>query len=311
MADADSALLEAALARLSATGQIEYTGEFGAEITTFIPFVAWLKASGHLEGRRVVTYGGMRPYYFFVGDEEYAEKRGPRHWLPPDQRDWPSNSTYTATRQHWHRPPDYRARYQAQGRQFERPVMFVQNKFTIEWDRGPVNYIPLNALLLLFERTAGRFDVVYSRPGIVPMGPGYTVDHQVHCHYPDLAVAREFAHVTVLEQQCADGGDYNLTKLETLAKAHVLVGVQGGGSHLLACFKGAVLLLLDYESDEYPHAYASGPYKYLADPPPVLLLTRSHTDFAVGVQLIASMGVTSGNVTLDSGLLTAFQALVF
>ena len=310
MAVDDQALLEAALNRLRTTGRIEYTGDYGAEIATFIPFVGWLKASGHLEGRKVVTYGGMRPYYFFLDDGEYAEKPGPREWLPPDERDWPSNSTYTATRQPWHRPPDYRAQYRNQGRRFERPVIFVQNKFTVEWEHGPINYMPLKALRSLFERTADRFDVVYSRPGIAPPALGYTVDHQTHCDYPALAVPKDIAHVTVLEQLCADGRAYNQTKLELLAKSHLMVGVQGGGAHLLACFNAAVLLLLHYLGEEHPHAYASGPYKYLADPAPVLLLTRHPQEFENAVELIATMSVQPGRVTLDSSRQKAFEALV-
>ncbi len=56
----DEALLKGVLKRLRSTGIVEFSGEFGNEITTFLPFAHWLKREGHLEGRRVRTYEGMR-----------------------------------------------------------------------------------------------------------------------------------------------------------------------------------------------------------------------------------------------------------
>ena len=284
----DQALLDDALARLKATGTIEYRGEFGNEITTFIPFVHWLKHEGLLAGRRVVTYRGMRPYYFFLDDGEYDEKTGERHWLPPPQRDWPSSNSYTATRQNWHVMPDYRARYRDEGRRFERPLLFIQNKFCVEWNSGPINYLPLYALQEIFALAGRRFDIVYSRPR--RMGGGdYTADHAHDCDYPDLAIARRFPEVIVLEDYVAQARvPYNLAKLQILAKCWLSIAVQGGGAHLLACFGGGVMLLLHREGPEHPHAYAAGPYKYLASPPPILLVAHDYQQFSRGVELLTN-----------------------
>jgi hypothetical protein len=306
----DQELLSGSLDRLQATGAIEYTGEYGAEITTFIPFAFWLKTQGLLSGRRVVTYRGMRPYYYFLDDDEFHEKPDRRQWFPFRQRDWPTNATSLATKQPWHVLPNYRSRYGSQGRTFERPVLFIQNKFAVEWDKGPINYLPLSLLKVLFSFAADRFDVVYSRPGIMPESADYTTDANGHCDYPDLALAKSFDNVLILEDLCADGrASYNLTKLEILAKSRVFVAVQGGGAHLLACFGGSVLLLLHREGDEYPHAYTSGPYTYLSTPPPVLLLARDHDQLAAGVNLVGVLQPTSSGVQLDDKFAPVLQSL--
>ncbi|MGH7749617.1 MAG: hypothetical protein ACREQ5_33350, partial [Candidatus Dormibacteria bacterium] len=291
----ERALLARALAGLEATGVIEYSGEFGAEITTFIPFVHWLQTSGRLCGRRVVTYGGMRPYYFFLDDAQYCEKGAKRSWQAHDRRPWPGSSTYSAIRRPWLRPVDFRARYRDQGLAFERPVLFIQNKFCIEWYRGPVNYIPLDSLETLFAFSRDRFDVVYSCPRTGNDRALFVGDDNADCEYPDLSLARSFKNVLVLEDHCAStGAPFNQTKLEILAKSHLFVGVQGGASHLLACFPDSVLLLLHVEGDEYPHAYAAGPYTYLADPAPILLLTRRIWEFRRGVALMGALTVEGG-----------------
>lgn len=294
-------LLDSAIARLRETGEIAYEGEFGAEITTFIPFVVWLKTRGMLSGRRVRTYAGMRAYYYFLDDAEYAEQSGERAWLPPDQRAWPSNSSYTATRQEWHRMPDYRARYAGEGMRFERPVLFIQNKFCVEWGEGPINYLPLKALERLFALAGEQFDVVYSRPRAMGGRDDYAADDNSDCDYPDLSMARRFPSVLVLEDYVAANGlDYNRTKLQIAAKAHLFVAVQGGGAHLLACFGDSLLLLLHRVGDEYPHCYAAGPYTYLADPPPLLLIARDTAPLMRGIDLVAEARSADGRLQIPA-----------
>jgi len=303
-------MLDQALNRLKATGAIEYTGEFGAEITTFIPFAFWLKTQGLLSGRRVITYGGMRPYYYFLDDDEFHEKLGPRQYLPAEQRDWPTNSTYTATKQAWHVVPDYRSRYRSQGREFRRPVLFIQNKFCVEWGVGPLNFLSLVALKNLFSLAGHRFDVVYSRPRPLRKEAGYTIDHNADCDYPDIKLARESKDVLILEDLCAEtGAPYNLTKLEILAKTRLFVAVQGGGAHLLACFGNSLLLLLHCDGPEYPHAYASGPYKYLATRPPVLLVARGHIQMLQGVEIFGGLRMEGPQIRINPVSLPTFNAL--
>jgi len=308
----DARLLYDALEQLKCTGVIEYTGEFGAEVTTFVPFAFWLKAQGLLRGKRVVTYGGMRPYYYFLDEDELVEKLDIRDYLPPRKRRWPSNSTWHATRQPWHVMPDYRSRYRDQGLAFAKPLLFVQNKFCVEASRGPINYVPLHELEALFERTAGLFDVVYSRPRALPRAAEYTVDMNEDCSYPDLPLARRFGHVTSLEDLCAENNKpYNLTKLEILSKCHLFVAVQGGGANLLANFGQSLLLVLHYYGHEYPHAYKLGPYKYLATPAPVLMLARRHSQFERGVQVFTSIRPGSGRLWIDRGSIRTLSHLRF
>ena len=295
----DQELLTAALARLKAHSRLEYRGEFGPEITTFIPFVAWLKQQGYLAGRRIVTYSGMRPYYFFLDDSEFEGKVQRRSWVPVAERDWPSNSTYTASASPWHIYPDYRLHFRPLGRQFHRPVLFIQNKFTVEWGEGPINYVPLNSLQRLLELTASKFDVVYSRPR--ESVRGYSYDDNASCDYPDRTVIRQFAHVLDFEEACQDqSGNYNQTKLEVLAKSHLFVAVQGGGAHLLACFGESLLLLLHCAGEEYPHAYRHGAYKYLAAQPPWLLVAQDTEQFRAGIEVIGSALVQESKLLLPT-----------
>ena len=79
--------------------------------------------------------------------------------------------------------PDYRGHYRDQGRTFQRPVLFIQNKFTVQFNKGPINYLPLDVLDRLFKCSIERFDVVYSRPRALRAKAGYTLDANTDCSY--------------------------------------------------------------------------------------------------------------------------------
>lgn len=297
--------------RLKRFGELEYSGEYGAEITTFIPFVGWLKREGYLSNKRIRTYAGMRAYYYFLDDAEFATKIEKRNWFPLHKRYWPSPSTYSATSRPWHVYPDYRQQFRDSGRSFSRPVLFIQNKFTVEWGCGPMNFIPLNALVNLFENTTDRYDVVYSRPGSFDVSAnGYVTDANSELDYPDREILSRFPQVHHLERICAEGHiDYNTTKLEMLAKANLFVAVQGGSAHILACFGNSLLLLFDREGNErlagktlheYPHAYRRGPYKYLSENPPYLVVPRQFPDFVYALDMMRKIDVIDGVLSIPT-----------
>lgn len=306
----DEELLAIALKSLEEKGFIEYFGEYGNEIATFVPFVAWLKQEGLLSNRRVITFNGMRPYYFFLDDSEFEAKHENRKHLPPKNRPWPSSFTHTATRQRWHVFHDYRAHFRNSGRNFEKPVLFIQNKFNVEDAIGPINYLPLGGLDAFLSVVENRFHVVYSRPGIVDVKGNYSHDAALMCTYPDLMAVRKHEKVEVFEQTCIDtGADYNTTKLEYLAKSHVFLAVQGGGAHILSAFGNSVLLILHKTGLEYPHSYAKGPYKYLAEQPPTLLVVREHGDLGAGMRILAETRVTDEGAVIPASLMPVVERL--
>ena len=298
---ADEVLLDRLLLRLKETGKIEYTGEYGPEIATFIPLVNWLKQEGLLRDRKILTYRGMRPYYFFLSDDEFSAKDVNRHWVPEHARDWPTNSTYTATPKAWHRPPDYRAFYMTRARKFSRPTLFIQNKFTLEWGYGPINYLPLTYLKRLLSLTAGKFQIVFSRPGMRPVGSGYSVDHNLICDYPDRDIVTQFHDALVLEEIASqENRSYNEVKLEILAGTHLFFAVQGGGAHLLAAFGSSLLAILHRWGPEFPHAYLQGAYKYLSNDPPRLLIARNDAELDSAIRVFASANVVDNKAVFDA-----------
>jgi hypothetical protein len=293
----DEILLSRMLESLKATGRLEYTGEYGPEITTFIPLVHWLKRQGLLVDRRVVTYRGMEPYYFFLDGGEFLAKDERRLKLAPRERSWPTNNTHTATRKPWHDPPDYRSFYAKRARSFEKPTLFIQNKFAVEWGIGPINFLPIRSLQGLLMLAVDKFQIVFSRP-VVQRSAGYSNDHSEYCDYPDLDLVRHTNGVLILEDVArAEERPYNEVKLEFLAGAHLFVAVQGGSAHILAAFGNSLLAILHRYGKELPHAYSHGPYKYLSHTPPELYVARSDPEFRRAIEVILSAQFIDGRIS--------------
>ena len=314
----DEIKLQQTLEQLKQRGYLEYTGEYGAELTTFIPFVAWLNQEGFLKQRKIVSYKGMRPYYFFLSNEQFSEKNEKRHWLAEKYRYWPSSSTYTATASRWHVYPNYRKHYQDAGPSFEKPIIFIQNKFIMEWGLGPINYIPLMSLGYFLEQTKHQFTVIYSRPTPKAQNSDYSTDMNDELDYPDRSILQEFKHTIDLEDLCKNNGlHYNQTKLEIMAKANIFLGVQGGGSHAIAYFDNSLLLLLHNidclgarEQYEYPHAYKHGPYKYLNNNSLTLAIACNIKELGQGLFGMSKISIDNNLFSLSGEALTALKPLL-
>jgi hypothetical protein len=304
-------LFERCMEQARQSNVIEYRGEFGYEIASFIPFVNWLNTQGHLHSIRIKTFTGMRPYYFFLDDRQMEFKEAPRRWEPPGRRIWPGNNLgVDLHRSKYHLPPDYRTAFRGMVPDFARPVLFVQNKFQVEWQSGPINYFPLKFLRMVFAAFQDRYTIFYSRPRGALDPRQFSRDHNSACEYPDASVLREFKNVISFEDWDLLGQSYNERKLSVLAGSHLFLAVQGGGAQLLSCFGHSVMFVLHQWGIEYPGEYRQGRYKQLADPPPQLFVVRTWKDLAAALQLFDDIELTSKTASVGpkaESLLAGFR----
>jgi hypothetical protein len=119
---------------------LTFTGEFGAEVNSFVPFVHWLHQAGLMHGRRIRTYNGMRPFYFFLDAEQIEEVAHPRQYVFPQERPaWlPTRDDHMSVRSPFLMFPDYRKHFRDGMFDVGRPLLIVHNKVTPEWGRAPI-----------------------------------------------------------------------------------------------------------------------------------------------------------------------------
>lgn len=273
---------------------MRYDGEFGPEVITFLPFINWLNKNGYMRGRMVSTYEGMGPYYFFLDKSQIIFRKEARSFKPAQERWWPNNCEHLHTKSEIAEYPDYRSHYKNSEYVWAKPILFVQNKFQVEWEEGPINYFNLRMLQEILEMFSEKFQIIYSRPGINAIQRDYIGDHNEFCAYPDRSVIARFPGVIVFEDLVA-GGNYNEVKLKVLANAHHFLAVQGGGTHLLTLFGGSLLIVLHRKGRECAHSYWRGFYTYAANSPPILLVARNNFEFARCINILNAASDKPGN----------------
>ncbi len=263
---------------------LEYSGEFGPELICFVPFIHWLHTQGRLKHRRVISYAGMRPFYYFLDEANYTEKAEKRKYVRDEHRPtyWPNRSEISAQPSPFALFPDYRRIYRGCfGRDFDKPILVIHNKHCKEWGLGPVNFIPLETLDRLFTALKQKFQIVYFREGFGSIDLdefGYSADDNFPLPFDDEALLRRHPEVIAFEQLAAASrhrSSYNELKLAIFADCNRFIASQGGGAHLMATLSDIVLVILHRAGLELRGTYVDGFYRFAANPPPALLMTRN------------------------------------
>ncbi len=246
---------------------LAFSGEFGAEMNSFIPFVYWLHLAGGMRDRRILTYGGMRPFYFFLDPAQVETREERRDYVPVEQRPaWlPTRDDHASVRTPFEIFPDYRSRYRNRLFDADKPLLIVHNKFTREWYRRPMNFLSLEQLERIFVGLSAHFTIVYTRPGIRAKRKDFSDDEQRDFWLDDLALVRRHPDVLLFEDVvAASDGDYsyNTLKLMLYASAYFHLTVQGGNAHLAALFSGSLIGILHRFGQEIRHSYTHGHFQY-------------------------------------------------
>jgi len=306
---------------------LEYCGEFGPELVLFLPFCRWLSKAGILKAKRLRIYRGMRCFYDDLECLQILEKDELRRYVPPENRPaWlPVKNEHTFD--HFRRPelhlyPELRTKFRVlpltpEIPAFERPILIVHNKHTIEWSAGPVNHIPLSVLNDIFTMLKGRFTIIYIRHGIGVKDPGYSDDEQSHRTFLDRAVLDSHPEVLCFDDlyaaHRAAGGsqDLNTFKNVLFSRCQHFISSQGGGAHHIAFFSRSLLVILHRRGSEELWAYGPGYYGFLSADPPTRAICRTDDELVRTLPLFIDTTTVADRVVLAPGnecLLAQFPA---
>lgn len=240
---------------------IEYTGEFGSEVGTFVPFVNYLKKSGQLinPGIKIRTYTGMKPYYFFLDDNDIEFKDERRTWihpmgrvfLPPNLR---SDDDLFAMKHsqpiNMFDPPLFYTHYKKYPELFPgEKLLLIQNKYNSEWGGLPVNYIDVPLLELLLKKIRKEFKIIYIRTNDFTLKE-YSSDDNEYMSYKlddkELIKAinngdrvdfeRSIILIEELYQQTNKQYDFNTLKCILHSQATATISTIGGFNFFTAYF---------------------------------------------------------------------------
>ncbi len=268
---------------------LECAGEFGAEVNSFVPFIYYLHQTGQMQGRRILTYRGMKPFYYFLRDDQIVEKADPRGWVSPEKRPlWlPNRNDHFPHKTAREIFPDYRRHY-ATDFGFNKPILTIHNKYSSGFLVPPLNYFPLDRLDELFAIYKHRYQIVFlpSSAGSL-QDRGFSPDHQKDKRLDEASVLRGHPEVVDFHDLLAHHDvSYNELKLRLYASTRLFFTVQGGNAHLCSLFGGSLVVILHRAGQETKFSYAHGHFQYAADPAPIYLIASSVADFMVAATAV-------------------------
>jgi hypothetical protein len=281
---------------------LEAEGEFGAEVNSFVPFIHYLHQTGQMEGRQIRTYRGMKPFYYFLRDDQILEKDDPRTWISPEKRPlWlPNRNDHFPHRSSREIFPDYRAVY-ATDFGFKKPILAIHNKYSSGYLVPPLNYFPLDVLDDLFARYKQHYQIVFLPSSAGSLADrGFSPDHQKDKPIDEASVLRRHPEVIDFHQMLESSAyDYNELKLRLYASTHVFFTVQGGNAHLCSLFSGSLVVILHRAGQETKYSYAHGHFQYAANPAPTYLIAGNVPDFVRAAEAAEHVVWDHGRARLD------------
>ena len=210
------------------------------ELALFVPYAYWLHEQGKLTSTSSVR--GTAPLYFF--SPRHVERDEARRYDRLRELDNVDFTIKSLNKGRWS-PPPFRDHFAGIEIPLDtkKPVVVINNKYCVEWDRGSVHYIPPDVLHELVEVLASKFTVVYIRPGRDEQR-GYNEDgNTILQTREDYDTVRRHGRVVVFQDVLdACALDFNTLQFAICSRARHFIAVQGGNA-VTACMFGGTCVI--------------------------------------------------------------------
>ena len=263
---------------------IRNNAEFGVELTLAVPYAYWLHQNGELES--VITSTGMKPFYYFCDDvrEEFTYRNIdnaaaglndlPNNWIhginPLEEPGVLDYSKWT--------PPPFKEQYKNEEVKFDKPIVFISNKFNLEHGQTPYGFFDIQCLHEIFSYlTTKGYAVVYKR--VSNTEKHFTIDqnerdslavgyHNILADVEDVGVMTDYDLTKYFDDvylfddvvEKYNHYTYNEVQLKVMANCKRFITVCGGNSILSSFFDGTVISYVHKGKELRPNYFGENSY---------------------------------------------------
>ena len=234
---------------------IDYHGEFDQELRYVLPFAYWHYLNGTL--KQTISSVNTKPFYFFSDNHsEQYEKRvweaGYGYYDVPNMTHSPSYSF-----KKWTQVP-LKRHYANDRFVFDKPLLVIANKYNVEWDKPPVNYLDIEALDRILTACKDHYQIVYNRPlsSQIVVDNSEIMDLNEHTwirkHHSEVLIMSD-----LYDENRATVDNFNHLQLLVYANCNRFISMHGGTAALASYFGGINLILshpgggMEHHFDEY------------------------------------------------------------
>ena len=226
--------------------------EWGNELVRVVPFIY----HEFLQNKnvKIETTEGMRPFYYFLQDENVVIKYKNRYNMKgillndiPRQHLYDNQLDY----KYW-TPPPYKEYFRNKEIAYpenklnpDKKTIIISNKYNKEWLWEAINAIPLEILNQLFEKLKKSHNLIYNR-----LNPKYIVtdsDTLPFEAFDDASILNKHPEIIDVNElyELNKNLDISTFQLTMFSKADKFINVQGGLGHFGAFFGGKQLFYLE------------------------------------------------------------------
>ncbi|RDV11940.1 hypothetical protein DXT99_23240 [Pontibacter diazotrophicus] len=127
---------------------------------------------------------------------------------------------------------------------YEKPLLVISNKYNIEWDGAPLNFLGIEDLEKIINRYSHKYQIIYNRP----LATQIVADNSEILDLKEHSWLRE-NHPEVLlvcdlyQEHRAIVNNFNHLQLMIYANCDRFISMHGGTAALASCFGGVNVIL--------------------------------------------------------------------
>ncbi|RNI27580.1 hypothetical protein EFA69_15770 [Rufibacter immobilis] len=225
----------------------DFQGEFDQELRYVIPFAYWHFLNGTL--LKTISCKNTRELYFFSHNHE--ERYQVRDWRVPTRYEFP-NMEHSASFSYskWRRVP-YKQHFSNSIFVFEKPILIIANKYNMEWDNPPLNFLSIIDLDNIISTYGQKYQIIYNRP----LPSHIVTDNSEILDLQEHAWLKQTHSEVILvddlyETYRAKVNNFNHLQLLLYANCDRFISMHGGTAALASCFEGINVILSKGHSKE-------------------------------------------------------------
>ncbi|WP_234733476.1 hypothetical protein [Tellurirhabdus bombi] len=236
---------------------IQYHGEFDQELRYVLPFAYWHYLNGTLD--KTVSCKNTKEFYFF--SQNHSEEYTHRDWQAGYNYYEVPNMTHSNSFDYskWVKVP-LKEFYKNSTFLYDKPTLVIANKYNIEWDNPPINYLDIPTLGTIIETYKNKYQIIYNRPLSTQIVGDNSETLDLHEHawlrenHPEVLLMDD-----LFTQHRASVNSFNHLQLMVYANCNHFISMHGGTAALASYFEGVNTILsnpnakggMEYHLNEY------------------------------------------------------------
>ncbi len=201
-------------------------------LLSYVPRAYEMHLSGRLSGSS--AFRGSKPFFFFSNNHvEHDEEVRYDDSHDIYNHDWKHPGVF----------PRYKDHYQSRSPlTFGKPLLIINNKYTVEWKRPPSNFIDVETLKIIIEKFYEKYQLIYLRP--IGKEDGYWNDSQDIPPFNDYEILTDYPNVITMFNLMQEytGISYNEMQMFLFSNCDKFISVAGGASVLCSFFGGTNII---------------------------------------------------------------------